>query len=67
MFNYIAQGSWPEPQPQIDWVDQVESMESWLNSNIGAEQWRWVKTPTAQCTVAFKQSKHKTLFLLYWA
>lgn len=67
MFEYTAQAPWPKPQPQIDWVDQVATVESWLNNYIGVQQWTWVNNSGPYITVAFEHPKHRTLFLLQWA
>ena len=70
MFNYIADLPWPTPNPQLDWVNHMHSVEHWLVTTIGAEheRWIWVKyNQPANTAIAFKHSKHKTLFLLQWA
>lgn len=69
MFVYTAQGSWPKPQAQMDWVDSVIVIEQWLTTNIGInnEDWVWIKGPPNKICVAFTKDKYRTLFLLTWA
>jgi hypothetical protein len=66
-FPYHARVNWPRPEHQINWIDQLETIEGWLNATIGPEYklWRWVGEAEF-ATVAFKLDKHKTLFLLTW-
>lgn len=71
-FEYIARAPWPTPQPQLDWIDQVATMEYWLEHYIGEhyKRWAWATEQNHepwQACVAFKWAKHKTLFLLTWS
>lgn len=70
-FPYTALCSWPLPQPQIDWVDVVQSMELWLETHVGVKgvAWDWIGpeyVPSWVCAVMFKDPLNKTLFLLRW-
>lgn len=71
-FNYIARAPWPKPQAQIDWIDQINLLETWLDSRVGPHYARWAwateqDQQTWEACVAFKWAKHKTLFLLTWS
>lgn len=71
-YPYTAVCNWPEPQPQIDWVDMVLCAEHWLTTNVGArgDSWEWVGpdfSPSWLCCVMFKREQDKLLFLLRWA
>ena len=71
-FEHIARARWPRPQAQIDWVDNVITMELWLNQYVGEhlKRWAWAtdrEHNSWEACVAFKWHKHKTLFLLTWA
>ena len=70
-FEYIAQAPWPNYDSQLDWVENVHTIEQWLNQYVGEhyKRWAWatnqLNDPSQAC-VAFKWAKHKTLFLLTW-
>lgn len=71
--QYVAIGTWPLPQQQIDWIDQVASMEAWLTQYIGLKgvDWTWAKLantahPSKAC-VSFRRARDKTLFLLHYS
>lgn len=66
--KYQATVKWPKTQPQIDWIDRVTILENWLTTFIGVEHldWGWVNH-TIDATVAFKNERNKTLFLLTWS
>lgn len=71
-FIYVATVNYPIPQPQIDWVDQVIILESWLESCVGPrlERWAYHHTETQmpwQACIAFRAESDLTLFLLRWA
>lgn len=71
-FDYIARAPWPNYDSQLDWIDQVETIESWLNQYVGEHYKRWAWATDSNQTiyeacVAFKWAKHQTLFLLTWA
>lgn len=71
-FKYIARCNWPRPQPQMDWIDAVLTLEHWLKEYVGPHYQRWAWTTeqaqtTYEACVAFKWEKHKTLFLLRWS
>jgi hypothetical protein len=81
-FPYTAQALWPgvreqqqhQPIPgmiQIDWVDALATMETWLETSIGLRyaQWVWAEhmAITAwHCGLAFHEERDRTLFLLRW-
>ena len=54
---------------QCDWIEQVNCVESWLESSVGCHyvDWTWDMWTLKQafyCGVAFKQERSVTLFLL---
>lgn len=73
-FDYIAIAPWPiVAQPyQIDWINAIETIESWLVKYAG-QQWQEWAFASAQeqqyweACIAFRQEKYKTLFLLTWS
>ena len=42
--KHYVEAQWPVPQPQINWVDQFETVEQWLNETLGLQgvAWAWV-------------------------
>lgn len=71
-FEYIARAPWPHLKPQQDWIDNICTLEIWLEQYVGEHYVRWAwateqdHEPTQAC-VAFKWDKHRTLFLLTWS
>ena len=70
-YPYTALCNWPEPQLQIDWVDQVICIEHWLGQHVGVkgQDWDWVGpeySPAWLCAVMFQREQDKTMFLLTW-
>lgn len=71
-FEYIARAPWPNYDSQLDWVENVHTIESWLESYVGEhyKRWAWASEHDQKCyeaCVAFKWDKHRTLFLLTWS
>jgi len=66
MFEHIASVPWPQTHPQMDWVNQLHTIEYWLHEYVGKQNWAWINTQL-EATIAFKYPKHKTLFLLQWS
>ena len=71
-FAYIATAPWPNYDSQLDWVDNVITLEQWLEQYVGEHyvRWAWATNSnhtTTEACVAFKWDKHRTLFLLAWA
>lgn len=68
-FQYIARAPWPDYDSQLDWVENVTTLEQWLERHVGPhyQRWDWAREQTtSQACVAFKYAKHSTLFLLAW-
>jgi hypothetical protein len=70
---YTAVVPWPliERNGQPDWIDAVESVESWLERCVGPHYARWVwNTWTLHqvdlCSVSFAREPDSCLFLLRW-
>jgi hypothetical protein len=76
-FQHIALAPWPNPVDghqhyQLDWVYQIETLESWLEQYVGSHYREWVwatkqEQQSWQACVAFSRAGHKSLFLLQWA
>jgi hypothetical protein len=74
-FKYIAQAPWPHlnHQVQMDWVDAVCTLESWLEQYIGPHHSRWAyhnlgwDLKPNHCCLAFRWDRDRTLFILRWA
>jgi hypothetical protein len=72
-FKHIAIAPWPHIHSnwQLDWVDAIDTLESWLNLRIGPHYSAWAYSQQHdleywQACIAFKEAKYKTLFLLTW-
>ena len=71
---YRAVAPWPvvERNGMRDWVDSVESVESWLIEYVGPHWTRWtwdmmtLHNPYL-CGVSFARESDSTLFLLRWS
>ena len=70
---YTAVVPWPvvERNGQLDWIDSVYSVESWLDQYIGPHytQWVWSMWALHQshlCSVSFARERDTSLFLLRW-
>lgn len=65
---YQAAVPWARPQQQYDWVDQVLSVEEWLEQRVGQKEidWTWVDNTTCAC-IEFKRARDATLFILAWS
>lgn len=72
-FEHIAIAPWPQfADLQMDWVTQMGELEIWLNRYVGPHyaEWAYAQQHTYDywtACIAFKQAKHKTLFLLTWS
>jgi hypothetical protein len=69
---YHAWAPWPvTPPPQLDWVDPIITVQSWLDTHVGAHyvDWTWdmwrLQSPHHNwCGVSFLHQHSVTLFLL---
>jgi hypothetical protein len=73
-FEHVATAHWPVilRDEQLDWISSVDCMEAWLNRYVGSHYSAWAYHNGTSidywlACIAFKQPKHKTLFLLQWA
>jgi hypothetical protein len=71
-FKHIAIVPWPwvAVSDQSDWIDSLFTLEEWLNTCVGREEWAYSNNPQLeywQACVAFKRERNKTLFLLRWS
>ena len=74
-FEYVALAPWPRVYRHgfsIDWVDSIESVETWLLERVGShwDSWMWATCSQQnywECCVAFRLNRDRTLFLLQWA
>ena len=68
--NYRAAVNWAtvQEQPQVDWVDHIVSVESWLERNVGAkgELWDWFNG-VACSQVGFERERDLMWFVLAWS
>jgi len=66
-FHYIADITWPSNEHQLDWIDGVYEVETWLRDHHMAKyshwMWNWA-SQHYQISVAFRYDKHRCLFLL---
>lgn len=70
-FPYSAVVPWPCPEMNhvVDWIYGVESIESWLNTNVGHhyQHWAWNDSQaSSKIGVAFRYDRDRCLFLLTW-
>ena len=71
LFPHSVIVSWPIPQPQIDFVDQIITVEGWLESNMGPQgvRWAWIPrefAPSWLCCVQFAKETDALMFSLRW-
>lgn len=70
-FTHRAAVPWPTASDmQIDWVQGVRTIESWLNNNVGQHllNWAWDDSNnTYYLGVAFKWDQDRLLFVLAWS
>jgi hypothetical protein len=61
MFPHTVQVSWSNAPGQNDWINHVITIDAWLDHYVGHSNWEYTTN-----VIAFRQAKHKTLYLLYW-
>jgi hypothetical protein len=73
-FIHVGIAPWPHIHSawQLDWVDALTTLENWLEQYCGPHysQWAYAQQENLeywQACVAFKEARHKTLFLLTWS
>jgi hypothetical protein len=72
---YRAVAPWPriERLGQQDWIEQVMTVEQWLELHVGPHYARWgwsmwtLHNQHDLCAVSFAREQDTTLFLLRWA
>jgi hypothetical protein len=71
LLPYTVVVPWPQIESggNIDWIDSVNVVQGWLESNIGPHyvQWvwnMWTLHQSYHCGVSFKLERNCTLFLL---
>jgi len=69
-FQYCATVPWPVVnEPQIDWVQGIQVVESWLNNHVGPRLKHWAWHDSQQMYhvgVAFKWDQDRLLFVIAW-
>ena len=63
----VAEVAWPAIQldsDQLDWIDHMFAIESWLNSNV--VDWRWRDAPGGGLAVQFQRPQDLAWFQLRW-
>jgi hypothetical protein len=66
-FAYTANIRWPGATEQLDWIQGITEVESWLLSYTGPkyQQWAWNRAEDAyDISVAFRYDKHRMLFVI---
>ena len=72
-FSYIATVPWPSLAiGQQDWINSMTQLEQWLDHYIGQHAVEWAYSRQRdleywQASIAFRQERSKTLFLLMWS
>lgn len=73
-FPHIALAPWPQTPSleQLDWVNSVITLESWLEQYVGHHWSHWAYATRQeqeywQACIAFKREQDKLLFVLRWA
>lgn len=66
-YSYYVQAYWPEPQLQIDWIDQELSVSTWLDTTIGPSNWQWATGPQDRICVFVNKPEYVTLIKLHYA
>jgi hypothetical protein len=65
--QHYVEAMWPTPQPQIDWLDQVITVEQWLIKTLGPRDiaWSWaVASRMDRICVYVTNPSHVTLVKL---
>lgn len=69
-FVHQAQVPWPHLQhTQVDWAYSIETLEIWLQHNVGSRwcNWAWSDSvQTQRVGVAFRHQQDCCLFILMW-
>jgi hypothetical protein len=69
-FEYIASTPWPHyGNQQLDWVDRIDIIETWLTRSVGPHYREWAWHPAQDicfAAVAFRWERSKSMFLLRW-
>jgi hypothetical protein len=73
-FEYKAIVPWPK-YPflyQQDWIDAIDTIESWLNHYCGSHWVNWAYATDQEqqyweACIAFRRARDRTLFLLTWS
>jgi hypothetical protein len=64
----VAEVAWPAIQldsDQLDWIDHMFAIESWLDMNVGSN-WRWRDAPGGGLAVQFQRPQDLAWFQLRW-
>jgi hypothetical protein len=72
-FKHVAIVPWPRNNLylQQDWVEAIETLESWLEQYTGPHLVEWAFTTSQEqeyweACIAFKRERNATLFRLTW-
>lgn len=63
-FKYITPVPNKHHNSIIQWIDNINYLELWLNTHIGPHMELWAYSPTGTLHIAFKNPEHKTYFIL---
>lgn len=73
-FEFVARVPWPKIMTnwQEDWINSIDTLESWLNQYAGPHWVEWAYSQQQnqnywEACVAFKRDRNRTLFLLTWS
>lgn len=68
--QHYVEAMWPVPQPQINWVDQLETVEEWLTETLGLQGVAWAWVPAGRkdrICITVANPSHVTLVQLHYA
>lgn len=70
-FDHYATVPWPcLDHAQLDWVQGVHAIETWLSANVGPRLSRWAWADSGhhyQIGVSFQWERDRLLFVMVWA
>lgn len=67
MHKYYVECPWPEPQLQIDWIDEEISVAAWLDITLGVTAWAWAPGPRDRIRICVYKPEHATWVKLHFS
>lgn len=64
---YYVECPWPQPQIQIDWIDEELAVSAWLDVTLGVTAWAWAQGPKDRICINVYKPQHVTLVKLHFS